>query len=332
MDVTINEIAKKAGVSKTTVSFILNDKGDRYKISPQTIYKVKKIIKETNYAPNLYAKGFREKQTRSLGLVIPDPVNPFFADLSKEIERQARKYGYQILISCSEDKKDTELAVTIDLVKRRVDGLVIASVLQNKTVIARHYNALKRSIVFIDRTINLPQSSWVVSDNYSGAFQLTSKLCKTVSGKIAFIGGDKKLSTSKARKKGFYDALRQYNFTPDKKIIKETTYTANSGYKAMQKIYNIYKTMPAAVFTGAYSLLEGVLRFITETNKKTIVATFDDHPLLDHLSVPVISAKQDTVKIAAAALKVLLSQFKKQNIKQKITIPPIINERRISYA
>ena len=97
-----------AGVSKTTVSLVINGRGSDYRISPVTQEKIRKIVKKHQFSPNQYARGLRLKKTQTLGLVVPDLVNCFFSQIANACEKIARQYGYQIFITCSDDDEDKD--------------------------------------------------------------------------------------------------------------------------------------------------------------------------------------------------------------------------------
>ncbi len=126
---TLDEIAKLAGVSKTTASYVINGKAKKYRISEKTQQKVMKIVTTYNYKPDLAASSLRAGHSRSFGLIIPDLENSSYAKLSKLLEQNSRQAGYQILIGCSDDDQETEKSLASALVSRRIEALFVASCL-----------------------------------------------------------------------------------------------------------------------------------------------------------------------------------------------------------
>lgn len=105
----LDEIARLAGVSRTTASYVINGKAKQYRVSDKTVEKVMAVVREHNYHPNAVAAGLRAGRTRSIGLVIPDLENTSYTRIANYLERQARQRGYQLLIACSEDQPDNEM-------------------------------------------------------------------------------------------------------------------------------------------------------------------------------------------------------------------------------
>lgn len=105
----LDEIARLAGVSRTTASYVINGKAKQYRVSDKTVEKVMAVVREHNYHPNAVAAGLRAGRTRSIGLVIPDLENTSYTRIANYLERRARQRGYQLLIACSEDQPDNEM-------------------------------------------------------------------------------------------------------------------------------------------------------------------------------------------------------------------------------
>ena len=123
MKMKLEEIAKLAGVSRTTASYVINGKSAQYRISEKTQKKVMAVVKKYDYKPNYAASSLRAGNSHTFGLVIPDLENTSYAKLAKLLERDARKAGFQLIIACSDDDPDTEMSVVTSLVSRRIDVL-----------------------------------------------------------------------------------------------------------------------------------------------------------------------------------------------------------------
>ena len=122
----LDEIARLAGVSRTTASYVINGKAKQYRVSDKTVEKVMAVVREHNYHPNAVAAGLRAGRTRSIGLVIPDLENTSYTRIANYLERQARQRGYQLLIACSEDQPDNEMRCIEHLLQRQVDAIIVA--------------------------------------------------------------------------------------------------------------------------------------------------------------------------------------------------------------
>lgn len=325
MSKTIEEIASLAGVSKSTVSMVINGRGSEFRISKQTQKKILDIVKEKNFTPNQVARGFRLKKTQTIGLIVPDLTNRFFSEISHDIEVLARKSDHQVLIACSDDHEKTEYEAIQNLHARRVDGLVIASVMK-KEQITKDIVGLKIPVVYIDRRIESQNVSWVASDNFQGAYDLVNHMCRQKGGGICYLGGLENISTSKNRLKGYRQALEDNNmpFCPEHVFQKD--YTIASGYELAQKMYTALNGRPRSFFTASLTLLEGALQFVTETEghipDSIQIGTYDDHPFLDYMSAKICSVRQDTNQIASTATEMIFDALAgKPAVQHKIIKP-----------
>ncbi|HZP11575.1 MAG TPA: LacI family DNA-binding transcriptional regulator [Nevskiaceae bacterium] len=304
----LEEIAKAARLSKTTVSLILNDKGDQYRINPKTQERVVALARSRGYAPNQNARSLRMDKTQTLGLVVPDLTNYFFAELSKAFEAAARRGGFEIFITCSDDSAEIERNAIRNLYSRKVDGLVVASVASESAL--ADYEAHVPT-VFIDRQPSGRQHSWITSDNHAGARLLIDHLIGAGKRDIWYIGGLKGLSTSKDRLAGYKAALAKHRIPFDAQRVSHGAFTWESGYQQAKALFARKPASPTCIFTASFTLFEGVMRYIQETRRwipaDLQLATFDDHPLLDFLSTRVPSVQQDCAAIAEAAFNALVS-------------------------
>jgi len=325
---TINEIAKLAGVSKTTVSMVINGRGSKYRISKKTQKKILSIVEKNNFTPSQVAWGFRLKKTQTIGLIVPDLTNWFFSGISHEIEVFARKNNHQVLIACSDDDENTELAVIKNLHARRVDGLIIASVMKKEQVTS-DIIGLNIPIVYIDRRIESDNVSWVASDNFRGAYDIVNYMCKQGSAEICYIGGLKNISTSKNRLKGYRQALEDKGVSYRPELVYQKDYTIASGYELAKQLYSQRNKPPESIFTASLTLLQGALKYITEKHGEIPpsmhIGTYDDHPFLDYMSLKISSVRQDTHKISKVATEMIFNALSgKQSVQHKIIKPKMI--------
>lgn len=322
---TIEEIAALAGVSKTTVSLVINGRGSRYRISKKTQQKILDIVKKKNYTPNQVARGFRLQKTETIGLVVPDLTNWFFSQISHEIELHARHYDHQVLIACSDDDEDTEYKVIRNLHSRRVDGLIVASVMK-KDQITNDVLNLDIPVVYIDRRIESDNVSWVASDNYQGAYDLINYMCSQRKGQIYYLGGLRNISTSKNRLKGYRQALADNGIPYRADLVFQKDYTIISGYEMSERMCQHRNGLPEAFFAASLTILEGALQFVRETAGRIPdglqIGTYDDHPFLNYLSVRIPSVRQNTREIARAAFGMIYNALDGKQVVQHKIIPP----------
>ena len=150
MAITLREVAKLAGVSAMTVSRVVNGNAG---VDPETQRRVEKAIVELNYVPNRLARSLVSRQTKTIGLIIPDVVNPFFAPVVRGAETTARKAGYRVLLCNSEGDLRLEREYVEDLVEHRVEGLLIAPASDRSRLVLLPLMKGGFPIVLLDRTL-----------------------------------------------------------------------------------------------------------------------------------------------------------------------------------
>ena len=123
---SLNDIAKALNVSKATVSFVLNGKGDQFNISKEKQRLIKAKAEELAYVPNFFAKSLRQGETKTIGLVLPDISNPFYAELCKTMQEQLYDKGYNTFIVNTNDDVELEKVLMKELIQRSIDGMIIA--------------------------------------------------------------------------------------------------------------------------------------------------------------------------------------------------------------
>ena len=194
MSLSLEELALKADVSKTTVSLVLNGKSSIYRISKETENRILKIAKDHNYKPNSIARALRLNKSLTIGLIIPY-LNRHFGRVAEVIEQNARELGYQIIIAVTQDCLNTEHDLIENLYERNVDGLILATMM-NRDQFNDLSSKIKIPIVLVDRRIDGDDIAWVVSDDEQGTYELVSVMCQEGVKDIYFVGGIEKLSTS----------------------------------------------------------------------------------------------------------------------------------------
>ena len=309
---TLDEVAKLAGVSKTTASYVINGKAQKYRISEKTQQKVMAVVEEYNYRPDLAASSLRAGNSRSFGLIIPDLENTSYAKLAKLLERNSRKAGYQILIGCSDDNPETEEKLSETLVSRRIDALFVASCLPNGS---EYYLKLQKAgtpVIAIDRPLDDELFSCVISEDFSSAYELTHSVLSGEVETVGLIGALPELNVSRERQLGFDSALRAQS---KKSIIGYGKHYSREDGKAVFEKWLKEGTLPDAVITTSYTLLEGVLDVLLEhpaLMNQIKLGTFGDNRLLDFLPIKINSLPQQFELIADSALALALNASAKR--------------------
>ena len=206
MAVRLKDIAQDLGLSVVTISKVLREHPD---ISSETRERVLKRMKEVNYQPNLAARSLVTGQTWTLGLVVPDLLHPFFAEIAKAISARIREHGYSLLISSSDEDPDLEIQEIKQLLARRVDVIIVAST-QWSVDSFRLIEGHKTPYVLIDRRIHGLDANFVGGDDKAVGALATTHLIEQGCRRIAHIRGPE-VSTAAGRLEGYKQALTTYN-------------------------------------------------------------------------------------------------------------------------
>ncbi len=328
---TLEDIAKKAGVSVSTVSRILNKKSKKYRISPKTESLVLNLAKGLNYTPNQLARGLRLKRTHSIGLIVPDISNPFFAAVTRAVQRAAHEMGYSLVVCDTDEDESQEIAHIKVLRSKGVDGMVVMPVGQNGS----HLQQLIKDglpLVVLDRIFDdLPCDS-VVTDNYKGAYEAVDYLVKNGHSRIALIQGLPNTYTNKGRLNGYRDALKANNIAPDPRLVVGRDFRQESGY-VETKILLSLEPRPTAIFATSDLITLGSLEAINEEGLRIpqdlSVIAFDDIDHVNFFKTPVTTVSQPKEIIGEVAIKLLIERIKNRNKgeSRRIMLSPKLVER-----
>lgn len=305
-------ISEKFGVSPTTVSRVLSGQAKKYRISAETEKAIKDFAAQENFTPNPIAKGLRLKKTHTIGLVIPDIANPFFAGIASQVVNVARTHGYSIVLCDSEENPALERQSVELLWARQVDGMILCAVGQTADYLAR-YAREKRPLVLVDRVFPDLGLPYVSADNFSGAKAATDHLLDNGHRRIACLQGMCGTAPSKARVSGYTTALHTRGVPFDPRLVVGDSFGEQSGYLDTKLILRAAPDI-TAIFAMSNLLALGALRALREENRVVpgdiSVVAFDDQPYLAHLSPPLTTVAQPHLEMGAAAVKLLLDHMR----------------------
>ena len=318
--VSLADIAKSLGVSKTLVSLVVNGKGDAHGINPDTQERVREKIRELNYEPNALARGFRMGKTHTIGLIVSDISNRFFSRIARNIEDHAWNHGYNVVI-CSTDENIEKEKKQIQLLRdRKIDGLIISTSQED----AAYFNKLADAglpHVLIDRVFSDMKSPNVSVDNFGGARMAARHLLSQGVKKIALIAiSPVHISTIDERIRGFESVLNEAGITipPEWNIQAPFEEIEEVIKDNLQKFYQRGE-MPEAIFTLNNNLTSTTLKYLRKLSiripEEIALIGFDD-VLYFGFTRPSISAIEQPVdRISEAAFELLLKQIDKKSIK-----------------
>ena len=310
MELTIKDIAEKANVSITTVSRVLNKKKDG--VGDATRKRVEDVIQKYNYRPNAVARSMITKNTKTIGLIVPDIRNPFFSDLARGIDDVANDREYSVVLCNVDNKPDKIMNYLLLLSEKNVDGIIFSS---SDMELSREVHTLikkkRLSVVVIDRNFETEMYSGVFIDNEEAGYKATKHLIDFSHTRIGCITGPGSISNSSARLKGYRRAHHEAGLQINKKMIKEGDYTMEGGYEVAKVLLESNKLTAVFAFNdlmafGVYQAAEEIGLKIPEDLS---VVGFDNitynrilHPKLTTIGQPIY-------EIGKVAISQLLKQI-----------------------
>ncbi|MBF7142888.1 MULTISPECIES: catabolite repressor/activator [Pseudomonas] len=326
----LSDIARLAGVSVTTASYVINGKATQQRISPATVARVRAVVDAHGFTPNPQAAGLRSQRTRTLGFILPDLENPSYARIAKILEQQARARGYQLLIASSDDEPDSERQLQQLFRARRCDALFVASCLPGNDSCYREIQSRGTPVIAIDRQMDPHLFCSVVSDDQEAARLLTASLLAPSPRHMALIGARPELSISKARTGGFAAALADFSGTV---LVREgAAFSREWGQRLMEELIAELGGLPDALVTTSYVLLQGVfdvLQSRAAADRTLRLGTFGDTQLLDFLPLPINAMAQQHELIASRALDIALTALEEKHYQPGVYAIPRTFKQRI---
>jgi LacI family transcriptional regulator len=329
MNPTINDVARKAGVSTTTVSHIIN--GTRY-VSDELKVKVEAAIRELGYRPNSLARGLRRGESKTLGLIVPDNSNPFFAEILRSIENIGYEHGYAVILCNSDDDIKKEISYTELLVAKQVDGIVFITT-NNSCEHLQEIIDEGIPIVVIDRDIPLSGTDVLLVDNFHGGYMATRYLIELGHRRIACITGPSLLNPSADRVNGYKQALSEAGIPENPAWIVTGDFQYRGGELGIEQLLQLDER-PTAVFACNDMMALGALRGLRKAKlsvpRDISLIGFDDISLTSVVSPALTSVAQPLHEISRLAFELLIEriQQKGENHEAKrIVLPTQIVER-----
>lgn len=333
--ISIKDIAKQAGVSPTTVSFVLNGKAKEKRISDQVSKKILKIATKLKYKPNQLARGLRTGKTKTIGLIVEDIANNFFANVAKVVEDEADKHGYKVLYGSTEDNSEKAHGLLEVLKYRQVDGYIITPT-KNMEKEIELLKMVRKPVVLMDRYLPNVDSHYVVVDNFQGAFAATSHLVEQGYKKIAIITTTSDQVQMRQRTDGFVAALRKHNIPFNRNVVKRLPFEMDRA-GCTQEISRYLKTAKgvdavffATNYLGIYGI-EGIRSLGLRIGEDVGVVSFDDHDLFRLHSPSITCVAQPIEEIGRQIVNLLMKELNHPSAaSQQIVLSPSLQVRQSS--
>ncbi len=301
----MKDIAQELGVSLMTVSKALRNHSD---ISDETRQRVVKLAGERNYRPNWIAQSLVTRRTYLIGLVIPDLMHSFFAEVATGVARKLRLLGYQIVISNSEENGDIEERDIRLLIARKVDGLIVASAQRSdRTGVFKELEAAGTPYVLIDRTLPGIEANFVGVKDPDIGFMATAHLIEQGCQRIAHIRGPS-IETGTGRLKGYRKALAKHGLSSLPSYVVAGESGDSTGYDAMHKLLKL-RPRPDGVFCYNDPVAAGAIKAVLEAGLSVpadiaIIGAGNVH-YSDLLRIPLSTVDQNSARIGEAAAELL---------------------------
>ena len=292
---TILDVAKLAGLSVSTVSRVINNQ--KY-VKEDKKKAVLKAMKELNFQPSLAARQLRGQQAKIIGVIVPRITNPFFAYLINEIQQQAYRQGFQIMIFQSDEDTEKEITFFNLLAQKQIDGIILCA-LESKTEVVEQFSEYGPIIVY-NKSQNIPNIPSIDLDQEKGAYIGIKYLLEKGYRNIAYCTGGMFLPNMKGedRDRGFIRALQEYDLKPNREWVFTNQHTIDDGKRLARKFKKLEK-IPDAIFTGSDEIAAG---FIIEANKLGMKVPDDiavlgfDSQNLSELTTPSITTVAQPIK------------------------------------
>lgn len=306
---SLSDLANILGISKSTVSFVLNNKGDKYNISKETQRLILEKAKELNFVPNFFAKSLREGKTKTIGLVVADISNPFYGELSKMIQEELHFHDYKLFIVNTNDNKEIELQLMRDLINRSIDGLIVApcNPVEN---LKELFNSTPIPIVFVDRYGD-NKADFVGVNNYTESSNLIQKFRKKPTTLGVFFYEEDEISTIHLRINGIKDSAEKEGVKLE--LINAFDYKDDLG----KKITELRKKKMDAIIALNNKVALQVISSLNELKiaipSDVAFISFDDSEAFPYLSSPISALKQPIKEIGKETVNQLIRRLREEH-------------------
>ena len=333
---TIHDVAKMAKVSTTTVSHVIN--GTRY-VSDELKLRVLDSMRSLDYQPNGLARSLRVGKSKTIGLIVPDNSNSFFAEISRYVENFGYQNGYSVILCNTDDDPEKEDSYINMLINKQVDGIMFISACTPTSNIS-HLVEMNVPVIVVDRELAGSKVDTVVTDNLLGGTLAGNYLLSLGHQQFACISGGNSVLSSQQRVEGFTQALHKANIELRPEYLLSGDFHFQSGVECMDRFIEIANQVPAnerptALFVCNDVMALGVIRSAHEHGMHMPVdfsiIGYDNIQITEFVSPPLTTIAQPTQELAETATRILLQRIARgstQNRKpQRIFVNPYLVKR-----
>jgi LacI family transcriptional regulator len=306
---TMKQVAEQAGVSTTTVSHVINN---TRVVSEDVRARVLAVIGQLRYVPSAVARSLKNDRTHTIGMMVPNNSNPYFAEVIRGIEDAAFKLGYNIILCNSYDDPGKQVAYIRVLMEKRIDGLILVSS-GTDAELARFLADDQIPVVLVDREISGVAADFIESDHEQGGYLGTRYLLELGHRAIACVSGPQELLTSRERVAGYQRALQEAGVALQAEWLVYSDFTSAGGHAAFGQLLALPRR-PSAVFAGNDLMAIGGICAASEAGVQIpgqlSVVGYDDIALAAYSNPPLTSIGQPKQEMGALTARILLERMR----------------------
>lgn len=326
--ITIRDVAKKAGVSVSTVSRAFNNYSD---INPETRQKILAISEELGYVPNTIARSLVSSKNYRLGLLIEDYndeslMNPMVFEIVMAFKNAATRQGYEtvLLTTTSDIQKSQKIDRLFN--EKQLDGTFVMG-LKITDEYYQQLNEIKYPCVIMDVNVKNPMVACIGVDNTKGASMAVEHLIENGHKKIAFINGSKNAFVSYERLDGYYLALNRHGINVDSSLIEYGDFSSSGAEEAVERLLKKHKDI-TAIFCASDIMAIGAISKLNELGysvpEDISIIGFDDIFIASYMTPKLTTVKQDKTKVGETAANVLLNMISGQMMERVLIEPELM--------
>jgi len=310
---TLQDIASQLNISKATVSIVLNGHGDEKRVSKATQERIIQFAREKNYRANHLARGLSLGRSDTIGLIVPNIGDIYFARIARRIESKARRSGYNVVYSSSGESGERESELIHTMLSRGVDGLIIASSQKNREEILK-LKEIRFPFVLIDRFYPEIETNFVVEDNKGGAAQATKQLLKTGRKRIGFVTLKDDLEVLHQRLEGYRHTMQQNGIPVEDNWVGKLDYeyAESDMLEQIRTLVSAPAKLDGIVFATHFLAASG-MRALKELQVRIpediALVSFGQMSAFDLTEPPVTSVAQPLDELGDRAVEILLENL-----------------------
>ena len=324
-NVTLKDIAKIVNLSETSVSLVLS--GAKNRISQEKRDEIHRVAKALNYRPNLLARGLSLQKSFTIGLIIPDIINPFFSRLADAIENYLSKKDYLLFVSNSNDNLSMDKKLLKRFIDYQVDGIIYCPANESYSLDLEEKQELlnfSTPLVMVDRIFVEIKNNRVYFDNELGGYLATKHLIDSGCKKIACITGDTSTFSGKHRFMGYQRALKEMNLEINSEIIFAGDYRFESAYKINLDILKKHKV--DGIFASNDLMAYGLMKKLNDNNFKDDIKIvgYDDLRQSEMFGIKIKSISQDIDKLARKSCEQIIEKIANPKFSKSTKLSPVL--------